>query len=72
MPAAGAVGPNALDGTFGPEAGFVAAPPMADTSPAGGLQFFGEVEIDGRTEAMTVTLRDATGAALWSTGLPPH
>jgi alkaline phosphatase D len=66
---AGAFGPNVLDGTSGPEAVFVAAPPVANMSPAGGFQFFGEVEIDARTAAMSLTLRDATGAGLWSTVL---
>lgn len=69
---AGAFGPNALDPTFGPRAEFVAAPPVANTSPAGGYQFFGEVEIDGGTEELAVTLRDATGAGLWSTTLAPR
>ena len=46
------------------------APPVANTSPAGGFQFFGEVAIDGESEAMTVHLRDLDGASLWSTTLP--
>ncbi|MFC3744889.1 alkaline phosphatase D family protein [Paractinoplanes deccanensis] len=66
---AGAFGPNALDGTFGPRAVFVNAPPAANTSPASGFQHFGEVEIDGRTGAFTVNLRDRDGKVLWSTTL---
>ncbi|WP_370290156.1 alkaline phosphatase [Nocardioides sp.] len=62
---AGAFGPNALDGTFGPRADFVAAPPRANTSPAEGSQFFGEVEIDGRSLALTVTLRGVDGDTLY-------
>jgi alkaline phosphatase D len=69
---AGAFGPNALDATFGPRAEFVSAPPHANTSPAEGWQFFGEVEIDGETAALTVTLRDVEGAALFSKTLQPH
>ncbi|MFD1824997.1 alkaline phosphatase D family protein [Mumia zhuanghuii] len=69
---AGAFGPNALDATFGPRTEFVAAPPRANTSPAEGWQFFGEVEIDGRTEELTVTLRDIEGAALFQRTLSPH
>jgi len=68
---AGAFGPNALDGTFGPEAVFVAAPPRPNTSPAEGFQFFGQVSIDGITRVMTVRLRDADGRVLWSTDLAP-
>jgi alkaline phosphatase D len=63
---AGAFGPNVLDGTFGPQQVFAAAPPVANASPMEGFQFFGEVEIDGDSRAMTVILRDLTGAALWS------
>ena len=68
---AGGFGPNALDGTFGPKAEFVAAPPRANTSPLEGFQFFGEVEIDGDTEVLTVTLRGVEGEALYSRSLPP-
>ena len=68
---AGAFGPNALDGTFGPEAVYVHAPPVANTSPADGFQHFGEVEIDGESGALTVHLRDREGVALWSTTLYP-
>ncbi|MDP9791495.1 alkaline phosphatase D [Catenuloplanes nepalensis] len=62
---AGAFGPNALDGTFGPEAVFVNAPPAANTSPAAGFQHFGEVNIDARTGAFTVDLRDIDGRSLF-------
>jgi alkaline phosphatase D len=68
---AGAFGPNALDGTFGPRAEFVHAPPAANTSPADGYQHFGEVAIDAHTGALTVDLRDREGASLWSTTLRP-
>ncbi|MFG1904442.1 alkaline phosphatase D family protein [Micromonospora carbonacea] len=67
---AGAFGPNALDGTFGPQAVFVNAPPRANTSPAEGFQHFGEVAIDGESGAFTVHLRDRDGASLWTTTLP--
>ncbi len=66
---AGAFGPNALDGTFGPRQVFVAAPPRANTSPLEGSQFFGEVQIDGHSRDLTVHLRDIAGAGLWSTTL---
>ncbi|MEV6967743.1 alkaline phosphatase D family protein [Hamadaea sp. NPDC051192] len=67
---AGAFGPNKLDGTFGPEAVFVHAPPAANTSPLDpAYQHFGEVDIDGRSGALTVRLRDGSGTSLWSTTL---
>ncbi|OLR95342.1 alkaline phosphatase D family protein [Actinokineospora bangkokensis] len=69
---AGAFGPNTLDPTFGPQAVFVHAPPAANTSPLDGYQHFGEVNVDGRTGALTVDLRDATGASLWSKTLTPQ
>ncbi|HYN98023.1 MAG TPA: alkaline phosphatase D family protein, partial [Pilimelia sp.] len=67
---AGGFGPNSLDGTFGPRAAFVHAPPQANTSPLDGFQHFGEVDIDGHSRAMTVRLRDLDGATLWSITLP--
>lgn len=68
---AGAFGPNRLEGTFGPVADFVAAPPTANTSPAEGHQYFGEVEIDSRTRQLTVSLRDVDGAAIYTRTLDP-
>ncbi|TDC75768.1 alkaline phosphatase [Micromonospora sp. KC606] len=67
---AGGFGPNRLDGTFGPQAVFVHAPPRANTSPAEGFQHFGEVSIDAASGAFTVHLRDRDGVSLWSTTLP--
>ncbi|WP_448951872.1 alkaline phosphatase D family protein [Labrys neptuniae] len=70
---AGTFGPNDLDMTFGPELKYVKAPDAGqqNLSPAAGLQFFGHVAIDANTRVMTVTLRDAADAALWSTALEP-
>ncbi|WBB95439.1 alkaline phosphatase D family protein [Solwaraspora sp. WMMA2080] len=67
---AGAFGPNTLDGTFGPEAVFVNAPPRVNTSPAEGFQHYGEVFVDGESRAFTVHLRDRDGRSLWSATLP--
>jgi alkaline phosphatase D len=63
---AGAFGPNALDPTFGPQPVFAATPPAPNTSPADGFQFFGQVQIDGYSRAMTVTLRDIDGNAVFT------
>ncbi|UDY24814.1 alkaline phosphatase D family protein [Nocardioides sp. Kera G14] len=68
---AGAFGPNALDATFGPEAVFVAAPPRASASPLEGYQFFGQVDIDARSQQLTVTLKDVDGKALFTKTLDP-
>jgi alkaline phosphatase D len=72
---AGTFGPNALDNTFGPEVRFTSLPPgfrSNNTGPAAGLQFFGVVKIDGRTEELTVTHYNAAGEKLWATTLPPQ
>jgi len=68
---AGAFGPNDLDSTFGPKQVFAATPPRSNTSPLEGNQYFGEVEIDGQSEDLTVHLRDLEGTSLWSTTLNP-
>jgi alkaline phosphatase D len=70
---AGSFGPNKLDNTFGPEVKYVKAPEEGQVNlpPSFGLQFFGHVKIDGKTEVMTVTLRDAADEALWSIDLQP-
>ncbi len=71
---AGTFGPNELDKTFGPEVKYVKAPEpgQENLSPAAGLQFFGHVKIAGNSGIMTVTLRDAADAALWSVDLTPQ
>ena len=70
---AGSFGPNKLDNTFGPEVKYVKAPDEGQVNlpPSFGLQFFGHVKIDGKSEVMTVTLRDAADAKLWSVDLQP-
>ncbi|GAA6160643.1 alkaline phosphatase [Ruegeria sp. HU-ET01832] len=71
---AGTFGPNAMDGTFGPEVKFVKAPTEdqgANLPPSAGLQFFGLVDIDGATEQMTVRLMDRADTELWSITLDP-
>ncbi|WP_067547456.1 alkaline phosphatase D family protein [Nocardia crassostreae] len=69
---AGAFGPNNLDGTFGPEAVFVHAPPAQNTSPLdGAYQHFGELTIDGKSCELTVNLCDATGNVLFTQRLDP-
>nr|WP_315897512.1 alkaline phosphatase D family protein [Xanthomonas vasicola] len=69
---AGSFGPNGLDATFGPCVVFQKAPPAPNTSPLAGYQFFGEVEIDGRSGVLTVTLRDLDGVAQFRQPILPH
>jgi alkaline phosphatase D len=71
---AGTFGPNDLDRTFGPEAVFVKAPEggQQNLPPSAGLQFFGQVDIDGATEVMTVRLKDLDGATLFTKELMPE
>jgi len=65
---AGTFGPNALDGTFGPQVVFFKAPPpgQSNLSPFSGYQFFGEVNIDAQSRDMTVDLRDINGVSVFS------
>lgn len=69
---AGSFGPNKPDATFGMQVVYQKAPQEQNTPPTAGLQFFGQVDIDARTKAMTVTLKDLTGASLYSKTLAPQ
>ena len=44
----------------------------SNLSPAEGMQYFGEVQIDAKTSAMTVHLRDLNDVSLWNTTLAPR
>ena len=71
---AGTFGPGDLDQTFGPQLKYVKAPTAEqgqNLPPSAGLQFFGQVEVDGSTRQMNVTLRDVADQALWSTTIDP-
>lgn len=67
---AGSFGPNPLDGTFGPQVVFQRTPPAANSSPFAGYQFFGEVNIDSDSRALTVDLRDIGGTSVYTRTLP--
>jgi alkaline phosphatase D len=67
---AGTFGPNALDATFGPEVRFQKFAPEPNRPPSDNLQFFGTLDIDPTTRAMTAALWDVTGTRLWSVDLP--
>ncbi len=61
-------GPGQTDNTFGIEVVYAKTPEtgMSNLPPTSGMQFFGEVEIDSKTLGLNVTLRDLTGAALFT------
>ena len=70
---AGTFGPSLLDNTFGPRVLYQKAPEpgQGNLPPSAGLQFFGQVEIDGDSEVMMVTLRDLEGAELFAQTIEP-
>jgi len=72
---AGTWAPGELDNTFGPEAIYqkgCTAAQGENLAPCFGLQFFGRVDIDGKTEVMTVTLKDVDDRDLWSVDIEPR
>ena len=70
---AGSFGPNALDDTFGPRVVFQKHPPAGQSNlpPSAGLQFFGQATIDSATREMIVSLKDITGATVFTQTLRP-
>jgi alkaline phosphatase D len=67
---AGSFGPNKPDATFGVQVVYEKAPPSQNVAPSEGYQFFGQVDIDAKTKAFTVNLKDLTGATLFTKTLP--
>lgn len=68
---AGSFGPHKLDDTFGPQLIFQKASPRPNLSPLFGLQFFGQVDIDGDSRVMTVALKDIEGDILFTQEIYP-
>jgi alkaline phosphatase D len=64
-------GTHQLDNTFGPQVIFQKASPSANLSPLFGLQFFGQVDIDSESLAMTVALKDIGGDTLLTQEIYP-
>jgi len=50
---------------------FTSPPPTGNASPSAGLQFFGQIAVDPRTRAATVTLHDRDGKVLYTKVLEP-
>lgn len=69
---AGTWAPAPLDNTFGPKAMFQKGCDGENLAPCFGMQFFGRVDIDGKTEVMTVTLKDVDNRDLWSVDIEPR
>ncbi len=67
---AGAFGPNQTDDTFGLEVVFQKVPRVQNEPPSDLNQFFGQVDIDARSRAMTVSLKDRAGTTVFSQVLP--
>ena len=70
---AGTFARNALDATFGPEVRFATtnAETRPNRPPSDDLQFFGTLDVDPATRALTATIHDVTGRRLWSTEIAP-
>lgn len=69
---AGAFGPNDADKTFGLDVVFHKAPPKPNSAPSEGFQFFGQLDVDHKTKALTVVLKDMKGASLYTKTLTPQ
>ncbi|MDZ7827728.1 MAG: alkaline phosphatase D family protein [Gammaproteobacteria bacterium] len=71
---AGTFGPNRLDDTFGPQLLYRRAPTdgRSNLPPTEGMQFFGQVDIDGESAEMTVRLKDLEGTTLHAQELIPE
>jgi alkaline phosphatase D len=69
---AGTWAPGILDNTFGPKAMYQKGCDGENLAPCFGMQFFGRVDIDGKSGVMTVTLKDVDNRDLWSVDIAPQ
>jgi alkaline phosphatase D len=71
---AGTFGPNKLDNTFGPQVMFQKAPPdgQSNLAPSAGMQFYGQLQIEGASGVLTVRLKDLNGQELYKVELNPE
>jgi alkaline phosphatase D len=71
---AGIFGPNTIDNTFGLQIRFTNIPEgtKPNTPPTAGLQFFGLVNIDGKSDGITVSLRNLQGERIYRLELAPE
>lgn len=70
---AGTFAPGVLDMTFGPEVRFNGTPAnlKPNRPPDAGLQFFGQLDADPRTQALTVAIVDTAGTRVFEQRLEP-
>ena len=68
---AGSFGPGKVDDTFGLQVVYEKSPATQNLSPLAGLQFFGQVDIDAQSRAMTVILKDLNNEVLFTKVLQP-
>jgi len=70
---AGTFAPGVLDRTFGPEVRFNGTPAdlAPNRPPSAGLQFFGQLDADPRTQVLTVALVNTAGARIYEQRLEP-
>ncbi len=70
---AGSYGPGEMDNTFGPQVVYQKSPEgRRNLPPSDGLQFFGRIKIDGKTQVMSVSLKDLSDATLYDVDLAPE
>jgi len=71
---AGTFKPKELDHTFGPQVKFSSVPMelKENRPPSDGLQFFGVMRIDRKSEVMAVALHNLAGEVLYRVELPPE
>ena len=63
-----------LDDTFGPEVRFTGIPKGMkwNRPPSDGLQFFGTIKVEARSQVATVRLHDLSGKAIYTLDLEPE
>src|SRR5262245_10304243 len=71
---AGTSAPGKLDDTFGPQLTYISVPEglKSNRPPTEGLQFFGVLKINGRSEVLSASLIDITGKKLFKVDLQPE
>jgi alkaline phosphatase D len=71
---AGTSAPGKMDDTFGPQVKYLSVPQGMKNNrpPTEGLQYFGVLRIDGKSEVLSVSLLDLTGKKLFGVDLEPR
>lgn len=69
---AGTFGPCEADKTFGLNVVYSKIAPHPNAAPSEGYQFFGQLDIDHRSQALTVVLKDLNGQSLFTQTLEPQ